>query len=105
MVEVNLKEYARILYEKTVSGEYVWESSGDKKYRLLMNKGSVTLLKDYSTIESWYYCINFYGTSTLIYSATIKKNDVIYSDYKALYETIISKNNEKINNQISELFT
>lgn len=104
MIEVNLKQYAKMLLDKTVSGEYVWETNGDDKYRLLLGKGTVVLSKIiYGGISN--YLISFYDTATLIYSGSIDRTNTLYSDYSELYDTIISKNNEKINNSIMELFS
>lgn len=106
MVEVNLNEYGNILLTKTNSGEYVWEQSGDNKYRLVMTKGSIVIEKLYNSMYgNYYYEINFYGTTTLIYTGKIYRTDALYNLYVQLFNTIVSKNNEKINSEITELFS
>lgn len=106
MVEVNLKEYGNILQTKTNTGEYVWEQSGDNSYRLVMLKGSIVLEKSYSSVTgSYYYEISFYGTTSLIYTGRISRTNPLFNQYVQLYNTIVSKNNEKINNEITNLFS
>lgn len=106
MVEVNLNEYGNILLTKTNSGEYVWEQSGDNKYRLVVPKGSIVIEKLYNSIFGNYnYEISFYSTTTLIYTGKINRTDALYNQYVQLFNTIVSKNNEKINSEITELFS
>lgn len=106
MVEVNLNEYGNILLTKTTSGEYVWEQSGDSKYRLVVSKGSIVIEKSLSNFDgSYYFEISFYGTTTLIYAGKIFRTNTLYNQYAQLFSTIVSKNNEKINNEITELFS
>lgn len=104
MVEVNLKDYCSILQTKTNSGEYVWEQAGDNKYRLVMLKGSIVLERSYSAASGYYYEISFYGTTALIYTGNISSRSPLFNQYVQLYNTIVSKNNEKINNEITNLF-
>lgn len=105
MVEVNLNEYGNILLTKTNSGEYKWEQSGEYKYRLVVPKGSIVIERLFSTLNAtYYYEISFYGTTTLIYSGKINRTDSLYNQYVQLFNTIVSKNNEKINSEITELF-
>lgn len=105
MVEVDLSVYGNILFAKTVSGEYVWEQSGVNKYRLVMQKGSIVIDKVYNPTDSnYFYEISFYGTTTLIYTGVITRTDSLFNQYSVLYESIVSKNNERINKEISELF-
>lgn len=103
MVEINLKEFAKVLTENTNSNQYVWEQTSNTKYRLLLKKGSVVFEK-FFTNQSPYYELGFYDTTSLIYKLNILKGNPVYEDYQELFNTIISKNNEKINNAISELF-
>lgn len=104
MVEVNLKEYAKMLIDNTNSNKYEWEAMNNDKYRLLMNKGSIVLEKMFSGATP-YFSISFYSTSNLIYKASIYNSKPLYNDYLELFNTIISKNNEKINSAISDLFS
>lgn len=105
MVEVNLNEYGIILLTKTNTGEYLWEQSGENKYRLVVPKGSIVIERLFSSISgTYYYEISFYGTTTLIYTGKINRNDSLYSQYVQLFNAIVSKNNEKINSEIMELF-
>jgi hypothetical protein len=105
MVEVNLKEYGNILLTKTNTGEFLWEQSGEYKYRLVVPKGSIVIERLFSSIAAtYYYEISFYGTTTLIYTGKISRSDSLYSQYVQLFDTIVSKNNEKINSEITELF-
>ena len=104
MVKVNLKEYARMLSDGTNSNKYEWEQMGAEKYRLLMKKGTIVLEKGNITPAS-YLTISFYNTTALIYSSTIRGGNPLYDDYLELMNTIISKNNEKINSEITDLFS
>ena len=104
MVEVNLKEYVKVLIDGTNSNKYEWEQMGTEKYRLLMEKGTIVLEK-IRTASTVYFIISFYNTTALIYSTTIFHGKPLYDDYLELMNTIISKNNEKINSEISELFS
>lgn len=103
MVEINLKEFAKVLTENTNSNQYVWEQTSNTKYRLLLKKGSVVFEK-FFTNASPFYELSFYDTTSLIYKSNIMRGNPVYDDYQELFNTIISKNNEKINNAISELF-
>lgn len=51
------------------------------------------------------YYNSFLNTTALIYSTTIYRGKPLYDDYLELMDTIISKNNEKINSEISDLFS
>lgn len=104
MVEVNLKEYAKLLIEKTLANQYEWERMSDSKYRLLLKKGTVVLEKS-KTASSTFFELSFYDTSALIYKSNIFTSNPLYQDYTELYDTIISKNNEKINSAILDLFS
>lgn len=104
MVEVNLKEYAKLLINNTKADQYEWEQMGDSKYRLLLKKGTVVLEK-YKSASSSFFELSFYDTTTLIYKSNIYSSNSVYQDYLELYNTIISKNNEKINSAISDLFS
>lgn len=104
MVEVNLKEYAKLLISKTKEDQYEWEQMGDSKYRLLLKKGTVVLEK-YKSASTIFFELSFYDTTALIYKSNIFTNNSVYQDYFELYNTIISKNNEKINSAISDLFS
>lgn len=104
MVEINLKEYAKVLTENTNSNQYVWEQTSNTKYRLILKKGTVVFEKFFTNVSP-YYELSFYDTNSLIYKSTILRGNPVYDDYQELFNTIISKNNEKINDAISELFS
>lgn len=103
MVEVNLKEYAQLLIDNTKANQYEWEQMGESKYRLLLKKGTV-VLERFKSASTTFFELSFYDTSVLIYKSNIFTQNPVYQDYQELFNTIISKNNEKINKAISDLF-
>lgn len=103
MVEVNLDEYCQILLHKTNSGEYVWEQAGTDKYRLVMPKGAIVIEKSYNRKGDCLEIV-FYGTTSIIYACTLNTFDSFFDQYSELFNVIVSKNNERINNEITELF-
>ena len=77
---------------------------GESKYRLLLKKGTVVLEK-FKSASTVFFELSFYDTSALIYKSNIFTSNPLYQDYTELYNTIISKNNEKINSAILDLFS